>query len=269
MKYFEFLALFLVPPIILLIGLYFRNNLVTRAIYPENKSFRRWRSVALVSFIAVIYTTPWDNFLVANRVWYYDPALVTGMVLAWVPVEEYIFFVLQTILTGTLTFLLTDLKSLKIDDAESTRGELRGVSGWVAVASLIAVITGFFFHWEEGTYLLLLLIWALPPIALQLFFGADILCMHRRLIILSIFAPTIYLSLADSLAISSGTWIINSEKSLGLFIGALPVEEILFFFVTNTLIVLAITLMNSSESQYRLGGLAKNLRKVYWRQSRL
>ena len=50
--------------------------------------------------LAVVYTTPWDNYLVATGVWYYDPQLVSGIVLGWVPIEEYTFFVLQTILTS-------------------------------------------------------------------------------------------------------------------------------------------------------------------------
>ena len=29
--------------------------------------------------IAVVYTTHWDNYLVATRVWWYDPALVSGI----------------------------------------------------------------------------------------------------------------------------------------------------------------------------------------------
>src|SRR5512135_3227079 len=51
-------------------------------------------------FLAVVYTTPWDNYLVATRVWYYNPARVTGVTLGWVPIEEYTFFVVQTLLTG-------------------------------------------------------------------------------------------------------------------------------------------------------------------------
>ncbi|MBN2146972.1 MAG: lycopene cyclase domain-containing protein, partial [Anaerolineales bacterium] len=50
--------------------------------------------------IALVYTTPWDNYLVATGVWWYNPALVTGLRLWYVPVEEYTFFVLQTLLNG-------------------------------------------------------------------------------------------------------------------------------------------------------------------------
>ncbi len=261
MKYYEFLVYFLLPPIFLLIGYFFLKNSSTRIDHQRELSFRFWQSIALVSFVAVIYTTPWDNYLVANRVWWYDPALVTGIVLAWVPVEEYIFFVLQTFFTGALTLTLDNLKSLRRDESKATSDKLRWTSGWIAVLILTTAITGFFLHWDKGTYLLLLFVWALPPIALQLFFGADILWVNRRTVTAAILASTIYLSIADSLAISSGTWTINPEKSLGLIIGELPLEEIFFFIVTNTMIVFAITLINSRESQRRIRLLLENLRR--------
>jgi lycopene cyclase domain-containing protein len=56
--------------------------------------------------IAVVYTTPWDNYLVATGVWWYDPQLVTGLVLGWVPIEEYTFFIVQPILAGLWLLML-------------------------------------------------------------------------------------------------------------------------------------------------------------------
>ena len=50
--------------------------------------------------VAVTYTTPWDNYLVATGVWWYDENLVTGVTFGYVPIKEYTFFVVQTVLTG-------------------------------------------------------------------------------------------------------------------------------------------------------------------------
>jgi len=69
----------------------------------------RWRHyglIAVVAVIAVIYTTPWDNFLVARGVWHYDPSLVWNITLGYVPLEEYLFFILQTCLTGLFVYLV-------------------------------------------------------------------------------------------------------------------------------------------------------------------
>jgi putative membrane protein len=65
---------------------------------------------------------------------------------------------------------------------------------------------------------------------------------------------TVYLGFADSLAIGSGTWTIAGQKSLAqLNLGKLPVEELIFFLVTNTLIVFGMLLLMSEESAARWG----------------
>jgi lycopene cyclase domain-containing protein len=89
MSYAAFLVIFVCLP---LAGL----------IYHMRHSLRRSHLLMLLGLaaIAVIYTTPWDNYLVATRVWYYDPRLVLNITLWYVPIEEYTFFVLQTFLTG-------------------------------------------------------------------------------------------------------------------------------------------------------------------------
>ncbi len=96
MTYPLFLLLFLVIPIVLL------------AFALREKIRARWWLAAVGSTIvvALIYTTPWDNYLVATRVWSYNPARVWNIVLGYVPLEEYLFFVLQTILTGVMTAAL-------------------------------------------------------------------------------------------------------------------------------------------------------------------
>ncbi|RXL60723.1 lycopene cyclase domain-containing protein, partial [Citrobacter sp. AAK_AS5] len=70
------------------------------------------------------------------------------------------------------------------------------------------------FGWPPGAYLSLTLVWALPPIMLQLGFGGDILRRYGGLVLLAITSLTLYLGLADFLAIGSGTWEINPAQSL-------------------------------------------------------
>ncbi len=61
-----------------------------------------------LAVVAVVYTAPWDNYLVATGVWYYNPRLVLNWTIGYVPVEEYLFFVLQTFLTGLFGLWLWD-----------------------------------------------------------------------------------------------------------------------------------------------------------------
>ena len=78
-----------------------------------------------------------------------------------------------------------------------------------------------------------------------------------------ILPAVIYLSLADALAIQSGTWTINPARSLELYLGSvLPVEEFTFFIVTNVLIVFSIVLLCSRESHARL--VAKHGRRGFF-----
>ncbi len=63
--------------------------------------------------------------------------------------------------------------------------------------------------------------------------------------LLGILIPTLFLSLADSTALGV-VWNINPEKSLGIHVGNVPLEEILFFLLTNALVAQTIILARHS-----------------------
>lgn len=248
MTYFQILAVFIFPPI-----------LVFAILLRKKVSAFDWRLLGILVVVAVIYTTPWDNYLVATGVWYYNPKLVTGITLGWVPIEEYTFFVLQTILTGMwLLWLSRRVQIQAIGSLQRLQIRRYGVIGlgilWLSM--LAVLISG----WEAMTYLSLILVWALPPVILQMAFGADILWRFRRTIGLALGSITVYLGLMDSLAIRAGTWTIDPAQSLNIFLGGvLPVEEFVFFLMTNVLITFGLTLLLSQEGRQRWNDL-----KVYY-----
>lgn len=256
MTYFGFLLLFLVIPIIVFGLLAWRRN---KPLSPALRGWSAGRVLAALVLIALTYTTPWDNYLVATRVWWYNPALVTGITLGWVPIEEYTFFVLQPILVGLWLLLLAPRVSVPPPvSSMKIRAVAVAVVGLIWLLSLAILISG----WRPGTYLGLQLAWALPPILLQLAFGADILWRHRRLVLLTLVPMVIYLSAADLLAIRSGTWTIDPEQSLNsLIAGILPLEEALFFFLTSTLVTFGLTLGIAAESRERAQRLLAWLQK--------
>jgi len=252
MTYFGFLGIFLVIPIVLLWTLNVRDARRGKFLPSGLRSWPAWIIVAAHALIALVYTTPWDNYLVATRVWWYDPALVTGFVIGYVPIEEYTFFVLQPLLTGAWLLMLARHLPLSTAPYPSNPQRLRRAVtlaiGLIWLASVAILVTG----WQPGTYLALLLAWALPPVMLQTAFGADILWRHRRLIMLTIIPMTLYLAAADKLAITSGTWTINPQQSLNIFLlGRLPIEEFIFFLMTNVLIAVGVALVASVESKSR------------------
>ena len=72
---------------------------------------------------------------------------------------------------------------------------------------------------------------------------------------------TLYLSAADALAINGGIWTINPDKSVDLLLGGiLPVEELLFFLLTNTLVTFGITLVMAQASHQRFGQIRRWLK---------
>lgn len=95
-------------------------------------------------------------------------------------------------------------------------------------------------------YLIHLLTWALPFIALQL----GVLGYHFRertgQVLRAVLVPAlvvgVYLSLADHLAIREGIWSFGEGKHLGVYVGSVPLEEVLFFLLTSVMVALGLTL---------------------------
>ena len=76
----------------------------------------------------------------------------------------------------------------------------------------------------------------------------------RRLVLAGLVPPFVYLCVVDALAIKSGTWTISPAYTVGLdLLGVLPLEEIVFFLVTSTLISFGTVLMLARESHIRAG----------------
>lgn len=253
MTYFGFLARFLVIPLFILGSLLWYEK---RQGTSRSAVFQTWPAWAVILghvVVAFVYTTPWDNYLVATSVWWYDPALVTGYTIGWVPIEEYTFFVLQTILTGMwVVWLMMKLKrpaSGNFRERPTIRWGLTGTAVLLWVISTIFLVFGSM----SANYLTLILSWALLPIILQFAFGADILWYYGRLLFWGIVPATLYLGAADALAIRAGTWTISSEQTVGIKLGGiLPLEEFIFFLVTNILVVFGVTLVMAIQSHERV-----------------
>ena len=249
MTYLSFLALFLVVPLgLLAAALWFMAR--------RGQPLPSAAPMALLVHIAlaVAYTTPWDNYLVATRVWAYDPGRVLGVTLGWVPLEEYLFFVLQTLLSGLIALALA--QRLPSAAHPSSGRSLRIVAVLALAAVWLAAALVLVAAWKSGTYLALELVWALPPIALQCAVGADVLWRSRRAVLAALLSVTLFLSAGDFLAIRAVIWTIDPLQSVNLFIGGvLPIEEVVFFLLTNALVVFGLTLVLAPETWERWGQL--------------
>ena len=247
MTYFGFLLRFLVIPIIVFLAITWWDNKNNRPTLGFNNGKAVWIAILIHIVLAMVYTTPWDNYLVATGVWYYNPELVTGIVIGYVPIEEYTFFVLETILAGLWWWFLARRIPEPKQEFKPNRF-LVYLSTCVLVILWLFFTYLFFFGGVELTYLSIILFWALPAILPQMLYGADILWHYRKLVFTAIFIPGLYLSLMDIIALTDTTWSISKEQTTGIiFFNILPLEEVLFFFITNILISFGMTLLLSKR----------------------
>ncbi|MCS7252128.1 MAG: lycopene cyclase domain-containing protein [Thermoflexus sp.] len=257
MTYMGFLALFLVGPILLLTAVleYRRRD------QPFDAFFRVWRrAVVFHAAIALVYTTPWDNFLVARGIWTYDPARVIGWVIGWVPIEEYAFFVLQPLLVGMWGALLWRVPKGKWTPSPARSARWRWTLGIAGLGLWIANLMIWRVWGNPWMYMGLILIWGLPPLILQWVFGGDLLWSRRGDLLRIWIPPALYLSAADALAIREGIWRISGDWSTGWKMLGLPAEEGVFFFLTSLLIANGSLLMVLPESRARLRRIQEMVR---------
>lgn len=82
-------------------------------------------------------------------------------------------------------------------------------------------------------YLLYELAWALPVIVLQWAAAWRELRRRRRALALTVVFATAYLGSCDAFALGHGIWRVDPQRVIGVRFGPLPVEELLFYFLTT------------------------------------
>ncbi|MFC4638156.1 carotenoid biosynthesis protein [Deinococcus hohokamensis] len=254
MTYLQYHLLFIVPVLLGLAVVTARRRGPLAGAYNTHDRWT-WGWFWALPAVAALYTTPWDNYLVFRKVWTYPPERVLGR-LGYVPYEEYAFFVLQTLISGLL--LLTLMRR----GGPARIAARPGLVRWGGAALLLglAFVGAVCLRNESSLYLGLILAWAMPVLAGQWAFGGDLILGRARLFWTAVLVPTVYLWLTDAYAIADGIWQISPRFTLGLKLGPLPLEEMLFFLVTNLLVVTGLMLFLHPEALRRLQGARPVLR---------
>ena len=227
--YLGFHLLFVVPPVLLLAAATALRPNAVRGRLPA-------LGVAVVLGLAVAYTTPWDNLLIEAGVWRYGDG-VTSWHLWAAPAGEYLFFLMQPLLVALWLYNLD----------VPTHGDLR-VGVWPRVAGVVAGLAvsatgGWLLVAGPSTlYAGAILAWAGPILGIQWAFGWPHLLRARRAVAAGVGVPTLYLWVLDRFAIDTGLWIISEAYTTGIAPFGLPIEEALFFFVTNVFVVQGLVL---------------------------
>lgn len=195
----------------------------------------RGQSAALLAVGALAFLTalPWDASLLHRGTWSYPHGLTLGRLFG-VPLEEVLFILAQPVLVGLwLRVLRPPHRPAPATPAARRRLCGRGAGCWLGVTAAGVLLTTS----PSTSYLGWLLAWAGPLLALQWAVGGDRLVVAARSIVLGVVPPTLYLCLLDRLALHEALWRLSPRYTTGITVGGLPVEELLFFALTDLLVV--------------------------------
>lgn len=223
MTYLQFHLVFILPPLLVL--------LLTSRPHLARLGRRALPAVGGVLVLAMVYTTPWDSELIRRGVWGYGPERVMGTI-GLIPIEEYLFFLLQPLLAGLWFYRLVPAG---LSDAPPASPAFRW--GGTAAYAALALLGVALLQRREGTYMGMILAWAAPVLAAQWALAAGRIAAAPRAFALGIAVPTLYLWMADAVAIRLGIWHISETQTLGVKLGWLPLEEATFFLATTILCV--------------------------------
>jgi lycopene cyclase domain-containing protein len=191
----------------------------------------------VLSVLALVYTTPWDNYLIERGVWWYGEGAVLVRFGA-APLGEYLFFLFQPLLVAlwAARFQVETVRPLSVPLPERALG-LAG-AGVVAAAGVALLDT------DSGLYLGSLLVWSAPVLAIQWAFGWSFLAAEWRVVLAGTFVPTLYLWIVDRAAIEVGLWTISERYTTGAVVPllGLPIEEAVFFLMTSLFVVQGLVL---------------------------
>jgi lycopene cyclase domain-containing protein len=192
------------------------------------------RAALLTLVIVYAFTSPWDNWAVKRGIWGFPEGRFSFRI-AHLPVEEYAFFGLQTLMVIGLMLALQPHLPVAAP-------EWRRWPAWTPPIVLGAwALSGWrLWRWpgrqKQFAYAFHLLFWTLPVIALQWCIAADLLAARWPLITVATTIIGAYLSCADVLAVRWNLWFFDEGQISGGRVLGLPWEEIAFFFITSLLV---------------------------------
>ncbi|KAI9351085.1 Squalene/phytoene synthase-domain-containing protein, partial [Zopfochytrium polystomum] len=212
--------------------------------HPSSRS-RLLAKLAALAALAVAYTTPWDNYIIWAGAWRYHPSRVAARI-GLVPVEEYAFFVVQSIATALFAEAVFahahNNKNDLMDYVTCANFWIR----WTPIAlfflmfstGLLMVLSSTSPSTNRWFYLGMIISWVAPVLTLTWWYAGPFIAVRPVSLLVAIAVPTVYLSYADHCALADEVWIISPSSSTGVMVTAhLPLEEALFFLLTNTMLV--------------------------------
>ena len=227
--YLRFHLIFNLPPLALLAALN----------WPEPWTHGEKLALGLVLLAVLVFTTPWDNLAAKWGIWGF-PREKYSLRIGYLPVEEYAFFLLQS-----LNVMLA-VRALFLFFPDWLTGQETALGPWTLQCLGASVIpwglVALQLRWlrrKAGPRVnyAIHLAWFLPVIYAQWVLAPYLFWEHAGLLALVTGAFGVYYTLADLAAVRAGTWFFDEKQITGVKLaGLLPWEEIAFFFLTSLLV---------------------------------
>lgn len=208
------------------------------------------QALGLVLLAVVIFTTPWDNLAAKWGIWGFPPEKYS-LRLGYLPVEEYAFFVLQSLnvmlAMRALLYFFPDFQTGQETEIGLWTLICLGASmiPWIIVAAQLLVLRK-----KAGPCVnyAVHLAWFLPVVYVQWIIAPPLFWAHGGLLMLLTISFGVYYTLADLVAVRAGTWFFDETQITGLKLGGiLPWEEVAFFFLTSLLVAQSYLLLLPSD----------------------
>ncbi len=196
----------------------------------------------LVLVPVMLFTTPWDNYAARHGIWGFPEGRFWRKI-GFLPVEEYLFFIIQSVMAMALTLLWVNLapeRASAIWDDVFRQNRMLFCAGLMVVWLVGGLALGSSMRRRAGGkwhYAWHLLYWFVPLILIQWLLAGDVLVPRWDILLGVTLLLGSYLSWADWMAIKRGIWIFDHRQTTGwAFGGKMPWEEAAFFYLTSLLV---------------------------------
>lgn len=188
--------------------------------------------------VVMVFTSPWDNHAAKKNIWGF-PKGRYWFKIAYLPFEEYLFFILQTLNIVLLTRYILYAAPHWRSGAATPLGQTQIIG--LAIFLMAWAGVGVWL-WKrrpalKWSYTIHLLYWFAPVIAIQWILGFSLFIAALPCWLIPTLAFGCYYTVADWIAVRSGTWIFDHAQITGIKLGQyLPWEEVAFFFLTSLIV---------------------------------
>jgi lycopene cyclase domain-containing protein len=206
----------------------------------------------LVLLAVMVFTTPWDNLAAKWGIWGF-PRQKYSLRIGYLPVEEYIFFLLQSI------NVMLAVRALFLFFPHWLTARETDIDIWTKVCLVVSILPWFLIvlqlralRSKKGPCInyAIHLAWFLPVIYAQWVIAPLLFWNHILFLTLVTSIFGVYYTVADLAAVRAGTWFFDEKQITGIKLnGVLPWEEIAFFFLTSLLVAQSYLLLVPSDSR--------------------